>query len=294
MQPCIEHSEATCPPQAFPRTEVAGISLPRMLIGTNWLLGWSHKSVSADAQIKAAYVKPADFLPVFEAYLSRGVDAVMGPIGEVNFAKTLEYVQEKLGRKLIIIDTPILNLEDSPQARAVCEAYFKWSAAQGSAFCLLHHSSVEKLVNKGSETIERLDDYTRMIRDAGMRPGLSCHMPELVLYTDQRGYDIETYIQIYNPMGFLMQVEVESVAKIINHARHPVMTIKPMAAGRCTPYVGLNFVYNTIRPCDMVTVGVHNAREALEDIEIAQAAIERRWPDLEGRGSPAKQAALGG
>jgi len=278
---------------SFPRTEVAGVSLPRMLIGTNWLLGWSHRSSAADAQIKERYAKPEDFLPVFEAYLSHGIDAVMGPLGEANFSRALDYVQEKLGRRLIIIDTPILNVEDSPEARAGCEAYFKWSAAQGSAFCLLHHCKAEQLVNKLHGTIDRLDDYTSMIRAAGMLPGLSCHMPELVLYSDEQGYDVETYIQIYNPLGFLMQVEVEAVAKIIHHAKKPVMTIKPMAAGRCTPYVGLNFVYNTIRPCDMVTLGAHNAREVHEDVEIALAAIERRWPDLDGRGSPAEQAALG-
>ena len=278
----------------FPRTTVAGVSMPRMLIGTNWLLGWSHKSPAADAGIKEAYQKPEDFFPVFEAYMSHGIDAVMGVLAEKRFELALDYAQEKLGRGMIVIDTPCLDLSDSKEARAACEAHIKWAAAKGAKFCLLHHSSVEKLVNKGSETIERLDDYTKMIRDAGMIPGLSCHMPELVLYSDSQGYDVETYIQIYNPMGFLMQVEVEGVARIINHAKKPVMTIKPMAAGRCTPYIGLNFVYNTIRERDMVTVGVNNAREAYEDIEIALAAIERRWPNLEGRASPAKQRVLEG
>ncbi|MCL2494105.1 MAG: hypothetical protein FWE98_00425, partial [Oscillospiraceae bacterium] len=261
------------------------------LIGTNWLLGWSHRSPAADAQIKAAFAKPEDFLPVFEAYLSYGIDAVVAPL--LAIAPALDYVQEKLGRKLIIIDTPILDVEDDPEAREECEDYFQWSAAQGSTFCFPHHSSVEQLVSKLHGTIERLDDYTQMIRAAGMIPGLSCHMPELVQYSDWNGYDVETYIQIYNPLGFMMQVEIESVAKLIHHAKKPVMTIKPMAAGRCTPYVGLNFVYNTIRPCDMVTLGAHNAREVHEDVEIALAAIERRWPDIEGRGSPAKQAVLG-
>ena len=142
----------------FPRTTVAGVSMPRMLIGTNWLLGWSHRSGAADAQIKERYAKPEDFLPVFEAYLSHGIDAVMGPLGEANFAQTLDYVQDKLGRKLIIIDTPILNVEDSPQARAECEAYLKWSAAQGTAFCLLHHCCAEQLVSKLHGTMDRLDD----------------------------------------------------------------------------------------------------------------------------------------
>ena len=33
-----------------------------------------------------------------------------------------------------------------------------------------------------------------------------------------------------------MQIEVEAVRRIIENAKHPVMTIKSMAAGRCTPY----------------------------------------------------------
>jgi hypothetical protein len=118
-------------------------------------------------------------------------------------------------------------------------------------------------------------------------------MPEVVQYTDWNDYDVETYIQIFNCMGFLMQVEIESVARIIWNAKHPVMTIKPFAAGRCTPFVGLNFNWNVIRECDMITVGANSAAEVREDVEISMAALERRFPDLEGRSSPFKQAVLG-
>jgi hypothetical protein len=119
-------------------------------------------------------------------------------------------------------------------------------------------------------------------------------MPELVVYSDANGYDVETYIQLYNCLGFLMQVEVEGVASIIHNAKKPVMTIKPMAAGRCSPFVGLNFAWATLRDCDMVAVGCLNRDEALEDIEISRAAIERRYPNIGKRSSPnQKQAALG-
>lgn len=64
------------------------------------------------------------------------------------------------------------------------------------------------------------------------------------------------------------------------------MTIKPMAAGRTTPYVGLNFSWNTIRPCDMVTVGCTTPYEAAEDIEISRAALEHRFPEIGKRASP--------
>ena len=88
-----------------------------------------------------------------------------------------------------------------------------------------------------------------------MIPGLSAHMPEIVVYSDENDYDVETYIQIYNSMGFLMQLEVDWIAGIIHNAKKPVMTIKPMAAGRISPFAAFPFVWNTIRDIDMVTVG---------------------------------------
>lgn len=278
----------------FPRTTVGGVSLPRMLMGTNWLLGWSHTSAAADKAIKEKYASPADFYPVFEAYLEAGVDAVMAPAStNPIMVDAIRYAEEKSGKKITIIDTPAMNVEDSAEGRAQAREVIRHSREIGSAFCLIHHTSVEQLINKQKRMIDRLPDYLYMIREEGMLPGLSAHMPEVVQYADWNDYDVETYIQIFNCMGFLMQVEIESVARIIWNAKHPVMTIKPFAAGRCTPFVGLNFNWNVIRECDMITVGANSAAEVREDVEISMAALERRFPDLEGRSSPFKQAVLG-
>ena len=279
----------------FPRTQVEGISLSRMLIGTNWLLGWSHTSVSADEMIKARYDSAQAFRPVLEAYLRHGVDSIMAPFGlSPELTKDVKETEQHMGREIVMIDTPTLNVDDSPEARREAERMVKAAASRGAKLCLLHHSCVEQLVNKNLGQIPRLDDYTKMVRDAGMVPGLSAHMPELVVYSDKNGYDVQTYIQIFDCMGFLMQVEIETVASIIHNAKKPVMTIKSMAAGRCSPYVGLTFSWNAIREKDMVTVGAFSANEAEEDIEISLAAIEHRFPNLEKRASPVQnQAAFG-
>ena len=281
--------------QEFPRTTVGGVSLSRMLIGTNWLLGWSHTSASADAQIKRRYDSAQAFKPVLEAYLRHGVDSIMAPFGaSPELMEAIRDTEQKMGREILLIDTPTLNVDDNPQARREAEQTVKESAKRGAKFCLLHHSCAEQLVDKNKGVIRRLDDYTKMIRDAGMIPGLSAHMPELIVYSDANGYDVETYIQIFNCMGFLMQVEIETVASIIQNAKKPVMIIKSMAAGRCSPYVGLTFSWNAIREKDMVTVGAFDPQEAEEDIEISLAAIEHRFPDLEKRSSPNQnQAAFG-
>ena len=282
--------------QSFPRTTVAGVSLSRMIIGTNWMLGWSHTTPAADHQIKNRYPTGVQASPLLETFLAHGVDTIMGPLQQEKVMReAIRAAEDRTGKKLIAIDTPIINVDDNETARREARETIRRSKKCGASFCLLHHSSAEQLVNKNLHRIARLDDYTDMIRQEGMIPGLSAHMPELITYSDDNGYDVETYIQIFNCMGFMMQVEIETVASIIHNARKPVMTIKPMAAGRVTPYVGLNFVWNTIRPCDMVTVGCTHPDEAAEDIEISLAAFEHRFPDIGKRASPnMNQDAFGG
>ena len=277
----------------FPRTTVAGVSLSRMLIGTNWIFGWSHTGAAADSLILKRNHSPEAVADLLEVFLRAGVDTLMGPLSKQPIGIAgIALAEERTGKKLIIVDTPILNMENSTAGRHEAEAKIAECKTNGATFCLLHHSSAEQLVNKNKGTMDRLPDYLKMIRDHGMIPGLSAHMPELIIYSDQQGYDVETYIQIFNCLGFLMQVEIEYIHKVIWNAKKPVMTIKPMAAGRCTPFVGLNFVWNTIRPQDMVTVGCLAPEEAAEDIEISLAALERRMPALAGRNSPNKKTAV--
>jgi hypothetical protein len=273
----------------FPRTDVSGVSLPRMIIGTNWILGYSHTSLAADNMIRNKHSSPQVIADILEVFLNAGINAIMGPfVNSPHLVDAVKLAEDRTGKEMIIIDTPIINVDDNADARKDAEKVISNSKKLGAAFCLPHHSSVEQLVNKNKKIIDRLPDYLKMIRDHDMIPGLSCHMPELVIYSDLNEYDVETYIQIYNCMGFLMQVEVEYIHKVIWGAKKPVITIKPMAAGRVSPFVGLTFVWHTIRPCDMVTVGCLTPEEADEDIEISLAALESRPPKLAGRGSPKK------
>lgn len=279
---------------SFPRTEVAGISLPRLLIGSNWILGYSHTSTSADAMIRTRFATPQAVAELVEAYLEYDINALMAPFdGNPVLLDGIHRAEDRTGKKVILIDTPIIDVSDSAQSREAAWKKIESGRKLGASFCLIHHSSAEKLVSKLKGTMDRLPDYLDMIRQNDMIPGLSAHMPELIVYSDQNEYDVQTYVQLYNCAGFLMQVEVEYISKAIWNAKKPVMTIKSMAAGRVSPYVGLSFSFATLRPCDMVTLGAHTPQEVHEDVEIALAAIERRYPEIGGRSSP-NQAAIPG
>jgi len=264
---------------AFPRTMVGGVSLPRMLIGTNWFLGYSHTSLAKDQFIKTLQTREriAEILAVF---LERGIDAVMGPLSQ-HLEDAIRAAEDRTGRRMIRILTPSFDIRPGGPPESKPEVVLDRTRELGATFCLPHQSVTDALVDRMHNEIRDMLKYARMIRERDMIPGLSTHMPESVVIADKTGADVETYIQIYNAAGFLMQVEADWVMRIIRNAKKPVMTIKPLAAGSLLPVVGLAFVWNTIRDQDMVTIGTTTPDEAREVIDLSLDLLSRRLPDNE-------------
>lgn len=268
----------------FPRTQIGGLSVSRMIMGTNNIMGGSHRTKARDSHIIEINNNRNAVADIVETYLSYGIDTIIGCLVNHSFAMDgIRLAEQRTGKHVTVIELAIIDTADNDQARKESDAFFKKCAGSGIEICMPLHMCVENLVNKGKEKIERIEDYLYMIRDHNMIPGLSAHMPEIILYTDKNGYDVESYIQIYNAIGFLMQVEVETVNNIIWNAKKPVLTIKPMAAGHLNPFVGLTFVWNSIREQDMVAVGCMTPGEVHEAVEYSMAAIEHRHPVVEGR-----------
>jgi hypothetical protein len=263
----------------FPRTTVGGVSLPRMIIGTNWFLGYSHTSLAKDGFIKDLQSRDriAEILTVF---LERGIDAVMAPPSQ-HLEDAIRDAEDRTGQRMIRILTPSFTIRRGGLREDKPKAAFDRCRELGATFCLPHQCVTDALVDRMHHVIRDIGKYTRMIRKRGMIPGLSTHMPEAVIYADKTDADVETYIQIYNAAGFLMQVEVDWVMRIIRNAKKPVMTIKPLAAGRLQPVVGLAFAWNTIRDGDMVTIGTVAPDEAREAIDVSLDLLNRRLPQHE-------------
>ena len=263
----------------FPRTTVGGISLPRLLIGTNWFLGWSHTSLAKDKFIKD-YQTRQRITAVLVTFLRRGIDAVMCPTSDLMEA-SIQDAEQQVGVKIIRIVTPQFSVTPGGNPEDDPEVVLDRCVSLNATFCMPHQCVTDALLDRMSGTIRDLDKYTRLIRQRGMIPGLSTHMPESVVFADEMNADVASYIQIYNAAGFLMQVEADWVMRIIQNARKPVMTIKPLAAGRLLPVVGLAFVWNTIRPQDMVTIGATTPDEANEVIDISLDLLSHHIPDNE-------------
>lgn len=260
----------------FPRTQIENVSVSRMVVGTNWFLGWSHTSQAQDNFIKKLQTRErlAEILKVF---LNAGVDALLGVRPESgHLSDAIRDAEQAVGRRMVLMSTPGLNLDGSPEAHSQNARTLDAHAAIGTTVCLPHQMSTDAMCDRKTRRIEGMDKFCKMIRERGMIPGLSTHMPEVPVYADESGLDVGTYIQIYNSVGFLMQIEVDWVHRMIWNRKKPVLTIKPLAAGRVMPLVGMAFSWATLREQDMVCVGTMTPDEARELIDLSLSILERR------------------
>ena len=264
---------------AFPRTIVGGVSLSRMVIGTNWFLGFSHTSAAKDSLINSTMdrKKVADIIEVF---LQAGVDTIMGLIQRPLMHDGIQEAQQRTGKKLHVVSTPGLPLYPKDPGKGLdwdeTRKLLDTEKKLGAEFCFPHMMTTDALMDRMTRKMRFGPEIMKLIRERGMIPGLSTHMPESIIYADESGLDVETYISLYNSMGFLMQVEVDWIQRVIMGAKKPVMTIKPFAAGQLRPFQALYFVWNTLREQDMVTVGTLTPDEAKEVIDLSMTILSQK------------------
>jgi hypothetical protein len=264
----------------FPRTTVGGISTSRMIIGTNWFLGYTHCSDAKSRSVERMVTNTIAIADIIEVFFQAGVDTIMCPHTQTCMFDAIHEAEQRTGVKAVIVSTPSFTTNprtpfdgfDLGEAARILDD----QAAKGVAICMPHTSTTDVMVDKCTREVRQMDTLCRMIRERGMVPGLSTHVPETVVFADETNLDVETYIQPFNLMGYLMQLEVDWVGRLIQNARHPVMTIKTMAAGQIRPYQALTFTWNAIRDIDMVTVGTMAPEEARELVDLSLEILSHR------------------
>lgn len=250
---------------SFPMTHIEDVSLSRLMVGTNWFLGYSHFSAAKSRWI-AEYMTVERITEVMTVFAREGINCVMSPI-HPHMKEAIHRVHEESGVEMVWVATP--SGEEVDDLLPGIEQ----AAELGARICLPHQHWTDGNLLANRKEIIGLDRVTARIRQLGMIPGLSTHRPETVPVCDQAGYDVATYIQILNPIGFLCQVETDWIVKVISESPKPIIVIKPLAAGRVLPTTGLSFAYHSIKPQDIVCIGTMSTYEAEDDIRIAREIL---------------------
>jgi len=260
--------------ETFPMTEIGGIAVSRLMIGTNTFHGFSHFSKARSEWLKRHFT-PERIYEVVKYCVEQGLNVTVAG-KRADYAEILQEVERDTGRHVYYIATPAApDLEEMKRQIDEC-------ADMGAEFCWPHTSWTDSRLVPSEDRIVDGPEVIEHIRKRGMSPGWSTHRPETVVISDRAGYDVDGYIQIFNSIGFLCAVETDWERRIIRNTPKPVVAIKPLGSGRIMPPTGLAFCYGNIKPIDTVAIGMLSVEEAEEDIAIARQCLsETASPEVE-------------
>ena len=137
-------------PDLFPRTTVGGLSVSRLVIGTNWLLGWSHCTKAKDDYIRTEIAAHrAKLVAVLETYVRAGVDTIIGQLTTSPIREAVLETEQRTSRKIIRVSTPAFPLTPETPAKGLdlgeVARILDVEAAAGADFILPHQATTDAL-----------------------------------------------------------------------------------------------------------------------------------------------------
>jgi hypothetical protein len=258
----------------IPKVNLENLEISRFVCGTNPFVGISHFTKSHDEFFQELF---SDDQKVAEIMLYMcqefGVNACISSPRD-NIAKAIESIEKETGQPYYWICTPSQR-KTTPNIQEELQDQIQWCADHHVAVCMPHRSYTDNYINLAKNEIAGLPEITAAIRDLGMIPGLSTHNWETIRVVQNNKYDISLIVQPLNPVGFLCGLEVNDLARFIRNSKIQVINIKPLAAGRVLPEVGLEFCFNNIKPNDFVACGVCCIQDADYDCQIVDHLLNK-------------------
>ena len=206
----------------IPVMDVEGVKVPKLLIGINSLLGWSHTSVGRDRWIRR-YFTARRVAKVFERCIELGVNGVLGPVWP-RLVKAIEIAEKETGQRMIFVSTTIGDPKDTEKQLDALKGLY-------SPVCCIHGSWTDNWSVRDGRLVG-FEKQLQMIRDVGLVPGVACHDGDRLRLVDEGGYDVSVFVTPVNKLGFYMSPNQRYILDAVSRTQKPVIAIKPLAGGR--------------------------------------------------------------
>jgi hypothetical protein len=278
----------------FPSLTIEGVTIPRVICGTNALLGWSHVTAGRDAWIRAYYTAER-IAEVWSRCIDLGVTAVMGPLFP-RLVEALEATERLTGFRPAWVATT--NATQGPRGHEA-----EWQAARAAgrrdeaaamtrastadqaqelrearaSICLIHGGTMDSWPVVDGR-LPGLSDALATIRAAGIVPGAMTHDSARLNLLVEGGYDVAVIGTPVNRAGWMMSPDRETALAAVAAAGRPVIAIKTLACGRLDEgHLAEWLQYAVDAPgVAAIALGVGSAEEAAESIPILRKAYAER------------------
>jgi hypothetical protein len=248
--------------QKLPQVQLGRHSISRLICGANVFNGGSHLSVFVNYEMKQ-YHTPEQILKTLRRCEEAGINCWQAGKGNLDIYR--RYVDG--GGKM-----HFLALEQS-------DPEVVKTLARSGCIGIAHHGEVtDRLFKQGK--IDQIQDYLKMVRDAGMLVGISTHMPAVVDTVESKGWDFDYYMTcVYErhrtkeelekllgqapiPVGEVyLPNDPPRMYRMVQQTRKPCLAFKILAAGRLSErpqWIEQAFrdAFTGIKKTDAVIVGM--------------------------------------
>jgi len=248
----------------LPQIRLGKHSISRLICGANCFNAGSHLSVFVNRQMKEYYT-PQQILKTLRRCEEAGITCWQAGCG--NLDDYGRHRAEGGSMRYIAIDS---GGADS----------IKQLAEAGTVAIAHHGETTDSLFKQGK--LDRMNDYLKKVRDAGLVVGVSTHMPDVIDAVESKGWDVDYYMTcVYErhrsaaalkkllghvpipPREVYLEDDPPRMYRRIRETKRPCLAFKVLAAGRLSErdeWVERAFrqTFAALKPTDGVIVGIYD------------------------------------
>jgi hypothetical protein len=257
-------SAPTPPAASLPKVRFGDVEISRLVMGSNQFYGYSHFNHLLD-RLMVDWNTPERVCQTLLQCQQNGINTYQYS-HHPNTLTDLELFRSKGGdMHLIAVDT-----NNGPVPETV---------QRSKAGALYHHGEVtDRLFRDGK--MDQVQEYTKQLRQAGVRVGVGTHKPEVVEYVEEHGWDVDYYVlcaynrtrtkeEIRKMLGVLpvpaselyLETDPPRAYEVARKTSKTCFLFKILAAGRMARSPedvdkAFKLAFDSIKPQDCVIVGM--------------------------------------
>ena len=173
----------TPPAASLPKVHFGDVEISRMVMGCNQFYGYSHFNGLLD-RLMVDWNTPDRICQTLLQCQQNGINAYQYAHRE-NPLKDLERFRSQGGNMHLIATDPTLSPVDEVVRSSRAMALY------------LHGERTDVLFRDGK--MDQAQEYTKKLRQTGVRVGIGTHKPEVVEFVEEHGWDVDFYMLcVYN------------------------------------------------------------------------------------------------
>lgn len=259
----------------LPTIRIGAHDITRLVIGGNPFSGGSHQNAEMDKAFVDYYTN-ANIVDALLECERQGINTMQNR-GDRHIQRAINEYRNAGGTMQWIVQIA--------SELADLHGHVRQLAAAGAMGIYHHGSRTDALWRAGR--IDEVLPLLQTMRDCGVLVGLASHLPEVIEYAEEQGWDVDFYLTCFYTLGSeregsqivtgRQQREVyddadrDAMCRVIRATPKPCFAFKILAAGRncATPEAvreAFEYAFANIKPTDAVIVGMY--QEHINQVEM--------------------------